>query len=182
MAKNTKKTTGESASDAFTPSGITQTNLSPTNDSATNEELQNASGGERKGVATGPESVERQAQRSVRDPVNFRRGMFGLMASFNWDEGKFSEHPDDIALRHEALELLGVPKHLSSQFVDPTRLTDFVASLQENTAEKKAQSKRRGAESENNPDLARQNKIETEYVKNLIRLAKTVEKNRKGNS
>lgn len=181
MPRNTKKTQGESAGDAFTPSGINQTNLSPVNDSKTNEELQNESGGERKGIATGPDSVERQASRSVRDPINFRRGMFGLMASFNWDEGKFSEHPDDVALRHEALGLLGIPTHLSSQFVDPARLTDFVNSLQEDTAEKKAKQARTGSAGVD-PELQRQNKKETEYVKNLIRLAKTVEKNRKGNS
>lgn len=181
MVTRKKKTTGEAASDAFTPSGITPTNLSPTNDSATNEELQNAAGGERKGIATGPESLERQAQRSVRDPVNFRRGMFGLMASFNWNEGAFSEHPDDVALRHESLELLGVPKHLSSQFVDPARLTDFVNSLQENTAEKKAKYKR-ASSADVDPELQRQNKIEIEYVKNLIRLSEAIEKNRKGAS
>lgn len=177
MASHKKKPARKTASDA----PFTSIDIGPTNDSATNEELENAGGGPRIGIATGPESVERQAQRSVRDPVNFRRGMFGLMASFNWNEGAFSEHPDDVALLHESLDLLGVPKHLSSQFVDPARLTDFVNSLQENTAEKKAKAKKTSSAGVD-PELQRQNKIEIEYVKNLIRLSEAVEKNRKGAS
>ena len=176
MASHKKKPARKTASEAR----LTQ-DIGPTNDSATSEELENAGGGQRIGIATGPESVERQASRSVRDPINFRRGMFGVMASFNWDEGAFSKHPDDVALLHESLELLGVPKHLSSQFVDPARLTDFVNSLQEDTAEKKAKSKRTSSENVD-PELQRQNKINIEYVKNLIRLSKAVEKNRKGTS
>lgn len=86
----------------------------PKNEDASEFELQNeANTGVMRGIGGAIEDTNtRQGQNSV----NFYRGMFALMASFDWDKGKFSEHPQDVDLRNEAFELLNLPTHLSEQF------------------------------------------------------------------
>lgn len=120
-------------------------------------------GGGQTSRGTGPDH-DPQRGRMEKDPVSFRRGMFGLMAAFDWNKGKFSEHPQDVALREEAMGLLGIPPHLSSQF-SPERMQEFMKTLQQT-----AKHKDTIALSQETPDEVRR---QADYVRNLIRLSQT---------
>lgn len=120
-------------------------------------------GGGRTSRGTGPDH-DPQRGREERDPINFRRGMFGLMASFDWDKGTFSENPQDVALREEAMGLLGIPIHLSSQF-SPERMEAFMQTLQQSGKHKDTI-----ALTQETPDEVRR---QADYVRNLIKLSKT---------
>lgn len=137
----------------------------PASDSASVDEYGtegSTTGGGRTSVGTGPDH-DPQRGRMEQNPVNFRRGMFGLMAAFDWNKGKFSEHPQDVALREEAMGLLGIPIHLSSQF-SPERMEEFMKTLQ--TSGKR---KEDTGISEEAGEIGRQG----EYVRNLIKLSQT---------
>ncbi len=99
----------------------------PKNEDASEFELQNeASTGVMRGLGTG--GVEDTTNRRDQNSTNFYRGMFALMASYDWDRGQFSEHPRDIDLKNEAFELLNLPPHLSSQF-SKDKADEFLQSL-----------------------------------------------------
>jgi hypothetical protein len=120
--------------------------------------------GGRTSFGTGPDHSGSGRERSVSDAVNFRRGMFALMSSFDWDKGQFSEHSDDVALKNTAMDLLGLPPHLSSQF-NKDRMEQFLGTL-------KQQHKKREDVAMNKED-AEQVRRDTDYVRNLIKLSQT---------
>lgn len=87
----------------------------PKNEDASEFELQNeANTGTMRGI--GSSEVVDETSRVRHDAINFHRGMFALMASYDWDRGQFSKHPRDVDLKNEAFELLNLPPHLSPQF------------------------------------------------------------------
>lgn len=147
---------------ALRPASVKQANLTPTSDAATNDELLNAQSGTLPSVGAMPVGREDTA-RSVDDPVSFRRGMFALMASFDWDKGKFSEHPQDVALRNEAMGLLNLPAHLSSQF-SQERMNEFMQTLQ-------MVGKHKGHHEETSVEDKEEVRRQTDYVRNLIKLS-----------
>jgi len=125
----------------------------PANEDASNFELQNeANTGNMSGVGSG--GVVDPSTRMQDNPANFHRGMFALMSSFDWNAGKFSEHPDDQALKAEAMELLKLPPHLSSQF-NQQKMTELVENLQRNNRDTNDAGGGRSAD----------------YVRNLIKLS-----------
>ena len=102
----------------------------PANEDASNFELQNeANTG--KMSAGGSGGIVVPSTRQQDNPADFHRGLFALMSSFDWNAGKFSEHPDYQALKAEAMNLLKLPPHLSSQFT-PAKMTELVENLQSN--------------------------------------------------
>ncbi len=129
----------------------------PKNEDASEFELQNeASTGVMRGLGTG--GVEDTTNRRDQDSTNFYRGMFALMASYDWDRGQFSEHPRDIDLKNEAFELLNLPPHLSSQF-SKDKADEFLQSLG---------TVKRSGKYEGFEETSRS----TDYVQNLIRLSR----------
>ena len=129
---------------------------------ATNLEAQNEAGGRGTSVGTGPEH-DRSRGRMERDPVNFRRGMFALMASFDWDRGQFSEHPEDVALRDTAMDLLNLPRHLSSQF-SPESMQGLLDSMKQTGVPK-------GRHADMSSEEPAQVQRQGDYVRNLIKLS-----------
>jgi len=128
----------------------------PKNEDASEFELQNeASTGTMRGIGSG--AVEDTTTRKIQDSTNFHRGMFALMASYDWDKGKFSEHPQDVDLRNEAFELLNLPPHLSPQF-NKAKAEELLQSLG---------NIRNKTESGEIPDESRSG----DYVRNLIKLS-----------
>jgi hypothetical protein len=128
----------------------------PKNEDASEFELQNeASTGTMRGIGSG--AVEDTTTRKIQDSTNFYRGMFALMASYDWDKGKFSEHPQDVDLRNEAFELLNLPPHLSPQF-NKAKADELLQSLG---------NIRNKTESGEIPDESRSG----DYVRNLIKLS-----------
>lgn len=127
----------------------------PANEDASNFELQNeANTGNMSGVGSG--GIVVPSTRMQDNPANFHRGMFALMSSFDWNAGKFSEHPDDQALKAEAMELLKLPPHLSSQF-NQQKMTELVENLQRNNRDTNDAGGGRSAD----------------YVRNLIKLSQS---------
>jgi hypothetical protein len=127
----------------------------PANEDASNFELQNeASTGSMSGVGSG--GVVVPSTRMQDNPANFHRGMFALMASFDWNAGKFSEHPSDQALKAEAMELLKLPPHLSSQF-NQQKMTELIENLEF--------SNRRGDTN------VEESSRSADYVRNLIKMS-----------
>lgn len=128
----------------------------PKNEDASEFELQNeANTGTMRGVGSG--GVVDEASRVRQDATNFHRGMFALMASYDWDRGQFSEHPQDVDLRNEAFELLNLPPHLSPQF-SKDKADELLQSLG---------NIRNKDESGQIPDETRSG----DYVRNLIKLS-----------
>lgn len=128
----------------------------PKNEDASEFELQNeANTGTMQGIGSG--GVVDEASRVRQDATNFHRGMFALMASYDWDRGQFSEHPQDVDLRNEAFELLNLPPHLSPQF-NKTKADELLQSLG---------NIRNKDESGQIPDETRSG----DYVRNLIKLS-----------
>lgn len=127
----------------------------PTNEDASNFELQNeASTGKMSGMGSG--AVEVPSTRMQDNPANFHRGLFALMSSFNWDEGKFDESPDNQALKAEAMDLLKLPPHLSSQFT-PDKMNELLENIQRNNRDTTDIDGGRSAD----------------YVRNLIKLSQS---------
>ena len=127
----------------------------PTNEDASNFELQNeASTGKMSGMGSG--AVEMPSTRQQDNPGDFHRGLFALMTSFNWNEGKFDESPDNQALKAEAMDLLKLPPHLSSQFT-PAKMTELLEGIQRSRSDTTDIDGGRSAD----------------YVRNLIKLSKT---------
>lgn len=129
----------------------------PKNEDASEFELQNeANTGTMRGIDSG--GVVDERSRLDDNTINFRRGLFALMASFDWNRGRFSDHPNDIKLKKEGMNLLGIPEHLSAQFdmAAKENLEQFLKSYNEQGG--------RG--------IARAGSS-TEYVRNLINLSKT---------
>lgn len=130
----------------------------PKNEDASEFELQNeANTGTMRGIDSG--GVIDESTRLRQDAINFHRGMFALMASYDWDRGKFSEHPQDVDLRNEAFELLNLPPHLSPQF-NKAKAEELLQSLG-NIREKD--------KSGQIPEETRSG----DYVRNLIKLSQT---------
>lgn len=128
----------------------------PKNEDASEFELQNeANTGTMRGIGSG--GVVDEASRVRQDATNFHRGMFALMASYDWDRGQFSEHPQDVDLRNEAFELLNLPPHLSPQF-NKAKADELLQSLG---------NIRNKDESGQIPDETRSG----DYVRNLIKLS-----------
>lgn len=128
----------------------------PKNEDASEFELQNeANTGTMQGIGSG--GVVDEASRVRQDATNFHRGMFALMASYDWDRGQFSEHPQDVDLRNEAFELLNLPPHLSPQF-NKAKADELLQSLG---------NIRNKDESGQIPDETRSG----DYVRNLIKLS-----------
>lgn len=128
----------------------------PKNEDASEFELQNeANTGTMRGIDSGGVVDERSRVRQ--DATNFHRGMFALMASYDWDRGQFSEHPQDVDLRNEAFELLNLPPHLSPQF-NKAKADELLQSLG---------NIRNKDESGQIPDETRSG----DYVRNLIKLS-----------
>ena len=126
-----------------------------TNEDASNFELQNeASTGKMSGSGSG--GIVVPSTRMQDNPANFHRGLFALMSSFNWNEGKFDESPDNQALKAEAMDLLKLPPHLSSQFT-PDKMSELLDNLQRNNRDTTDIDGGRSAD----------------YVRNLIKLSKT---------
>lgn len=133
-------------------------------------EIQNE-GGPSARVGTGPD-MDRSRGRSAADGpagMNFRRGLFALMSSFDWDRGEFSEQGRDPLLRQEGMDLLGLPPHLSSQF-SKEGLETFMQSMQMHHVNK------RDNENQQDPEQVRRS---TDYIRNLIKLSQTISKNRR---
>ncbi len=136
----------------------------PKNEDASEFELQNeANTGTMRGIGSG--GVVDEASRVRQDATNFHRGMFALMASYDWDRGQFSEHPQDVDLRNEAFELLNLPPHLSPQF-NKAKADELLQSLG---------NIRNKDESGQIPDETRSG----DYVRNLIKLSQARFGNRK---
>lgn len=128
----------------------------PKNEDASEFELQNeANTGTMRGIGSG--GVVDETSRVRQDAINFHRGMFALMASYDWDRGQFSEHPQDVDLRNEAFELLNLPPHLSPQF-SKDKADELLQSLG---------NIRNKDESGQIPDETRSG----DYVRNLIKLS-----------
>jgi len=130
----------------------------PSNDDASNFELQNeANTGTMRGIGSG--GVVDESSRVKNDSTNFYRGMFALMASYDWDKGSFSQHPRDVDLKNEAFELLNLPPHLSSQFskAKADELLNSLGNIRNKT------------ESGEIPDESRSG----DYVRNLIKLSRS---------
>lgn len=123
-----------------------------------------STGGGRTSYGTGPDHSGSGRGRSISDAVNFRRGMFALMSSFDWDKGQFSEHSDDVALKNSAMDLLGLPQHLSSQF-NKDRMEQFLGTMQQHSKKKE--------DTEENQETPDQVRRDTDYVRNLIKLSQT---------
>ena len=102
----------------------------PIDGDSSNIELQNESNtGKMGGIGSG--GIVVPSTRMQDNPANFHRGLFALMSSFNWDEGKFDESPDNQALKAEAMDLLKLPPHLSSQFT-PDKMSELLENIQRN--------------------------------------------------
>lgn len=161
------------------PEGIKQANLTPNKDAEDTEELINAEGGTRRAVGAMP--VGRQMQTRVHDnPVNYHRGLFAIMAAYDWDAGKFSERLEDVALRNEGFELLGLPASAAATInPDSAQMAEFVQYLSTNNETRSANARKSRGKLANQEvaaeSLEERNK---DYVKNLIKLSQTVSKNR----
>lgn len=124
-------------------------------DNSSNFELQNDSNtGKMNAIGSG--GIVVPTTRMQDNPADFHRGLFALMASFDWNAGKFSEHPDDQALKAEAMDLLKLPPHLSSQFTS-AKMTELIENLQSNNRDTNDVSGGRSAD----------------YVRNLIKLSQS---------
>jgi len=147
------------------PEGVKQAGLAPTTDAATNDELLNAQSGTLPSVGAVPVGRE-DATRASDNPVNYHRGLFALMASFDWDKGKFSERMEDVALRNEGLSLLGLPTNLPVELnPDANQMASLIESLTSGST--------RGPEQEENTGRS-----SGDYVKGLVQLSQAVSKNR----
>jgi hypothetical protein len=123
-------------------------------DDESNIDVQNASS---TGAMQGVAGVSVQKTRQFQDPINYHRGLFALMASFDWDRGKFSENLEDVALRNEGLALLGLPTSLAATFrPDAAQMASLIQELTKGNVED------RGGD----------------YVKSLVKLSRAVSKNR----
>lgn len=135
-------------------------------------EVQNEGGSGARSVGTGAD-MDRSRGRSAAAGgagMNFRRGLFALMASFDWDRGEFSEQGRDPMLRQEGMELLGLPPHLSSQF-NKEGLETFMQSMQQTGLHK-----RDFVDQQESQEQVRRS---TDYIRNLIKLSQTLSKNRR---
>jgi len=129
----------------------------PANEDASEFELQNeANTGTMRGIDSG--GIVDERSRLDDNTVNFRRGLFALMAAFDWNTGRFSDHPDDVKLKREGMNLVGIPEHLSAQF-DMTAKENLLQFLKEYKEEGG-----RGVASTGRPPQ--------DYVKGLIELSK----------
>lgn len=137
-----------------------------------NIDAQNASS---TGASSGRFGVTREVGRQSANPVNYHRGLFALMAAFDWDKGRFSERIEDVALRNEGLTLLGLPTNLPvTMNPDVVQMTDLIEQLTGGQAEAQERYQREGARQEA-PGGGRSS---ADYVQGLVNLSKAVSKNR----
>jgi len=137
-----------------------------------NIEAQNASStGALGGVSGFTSDVGRQSA----NPVNYHRGLFALMASFDWDNGKFSERMEDVALRNEGLSLLGLPTNLpASMNPDAVQMAALIEQLTGGQEVAQERYHREGARQE----ATGGGRSSADYVQGLVNLSKAVSKNR----
>lgn len=127
------------------------------------------------GAMQGTSGITREVGRQTQNPVNYHRGLFALMASFDWDKGKFSERMEDVALRNEGLSLLGLPANLPVELnPDATQMSALIQQLTGGSEEATKRYKREGKRQETTGG----GRSSEDYVKGLVNLSQTVSKNR----
>jgi len=137
-----------------------------------NIDAQNASS---TGALGGMSGVTREVGRQSSNPINYHRGLFALMAAFDWDKGRFSERMEDVALRNEGLTLLGLPTNLPATMnPDAVQMSALIEELTGGQAEAQERYFREGARQEA-PGGGRSS---ADYVQGLVNLSKAVSKNR----
>lgn len=135
-----------------------------------NLDAQNASS---TGAMQGTSGITAEVGRQTQNPVNYHRGLFALMASFDWDKGKFSERMEDVALRNEGLTLLGLPANLPvAMNPDSVQMASLMEELTGGAAEARKRYVREGARQEST------GRPSADYVEGLIKLSQAVSKNR----
>lgn len=138
-----------------------------------NIDAQNASS---TGALSGRSGITAEVGRQTQNPVNYHRGLFALMASFDWDNGKFSERLEDVALRNEGLSLLGLPANLPVQLnPDAAKMSALIEELTGfNQKEASQRYFREGARQQ----ATSSGRSSADYIKGLIQLSRAVSKNR----
>lgn len=125
------------------------------------------------GAMQGTSGITRDVGRQTQNPVNYHRGLFALMASFDWDRGKFSERMEDVALRNEGLSLLGLPTNLPVELnPDATQMSALIEQL---TGGGTSAANRKGERQEATGTHGRSSE---DYVRGLVQLSQAVSKNR----
>jgi len=146
--------------------------MSDVQDDESNIDAQNASS---TGALSGRFGVTREVGRQSANPVNYHRGLFALMAAFDWDRGRFSERIEDVALRNEGLMLLGLPTNLPvTMNPDVVQMTDLIAQLTGGEQEAKRRYEAEGSRQE----ATGGGRSSADYVQGLVNLSKAVSKNR----
>ena len=137
-----------------------------------NFDAQNASS---TGGMVGRSGITADVSRQTQNPVNYHRGLFALMASFDWDKGKFSERLEDVALRNEGLSLLGLPTNLPVQLnPDAVQMSALIEQLTGGAVEANERYNREGRRQE----ATGGGRPSEDYVKGLVQLSQAVSKNR----
>lgn len=145
--------------------------MADTQGDESNIDAQNASS---TGALGGRSGVTREVGRQSASPVNYHRGLFALMASFDWDKGQFSERLEDVALRNEGLALLGLPTNLPASLnPDAVQMSSLIEELTGGSDEG-----RRYTQTEGGRQRAGGGRDSTDYVKGLVQLSQAVSKNR----
>lgn len=137
-----------------------------------NFDAQNASS---TGGMVGRSGITADVGRQTQNPINYHRGLFALMASFDWDKGKFSERMEDVALRNEGLSLLGLPANLPVELnPDAVQMSALIEQLTGGDELANERYHREGRRQESTGG----GRPSEDYVKGLVQLSQAVSKNR----